>query len=167
MNLVFELPAAQALRLGLAREVARARMDQLSAAFDFSVAQSTGIPSATVGNPKLDPWRADAVDLSYEKYFAKRAYVSAAVFYKKLKSYIYDQTVDRYDFSKYTAGLPANYAKVPIQSSGFLTIPLNGAGGRLDGVELTVSAPVERLLCHAERVTDGELDPGAGRGCGR
>jgi TonB-dependent receptor len=144
-NLVFELPAEQAVRLGLAREVARARMDQLAASFDFSVAQSTGIPSATVGNPKLDPWRADAADLSYEKYFARRAYVSLALFYKKLKSYIYDQTVDGYDFSKYTAGLPANYAKVPIQSAGFLTIPLNGAGGRLDGAELTVSAPGDLL----------------------
>ena len=120
-------------------------MDQLSASFDFSVAQNTGTPSATVGNPRLDPWRADALDLSYEKYFENKAYVSAAAFYKKLKSYIYSVTVDGYDFSKYTAGLPPNYAKVPIQSSGFLTIPLNGAGGRLDGVELAASAPGELL----------------------
>ncbi len=144
-NFVFELPYQQALRLGVAREVARARPDQLAAAFDFSVAQTTGIPSATVGNPRLDPWRADALDLSYEKYFSNKAYVSAAVFYKNLKSYIYDQTVDGFDFAKYTTGLPANYAQVPIQNTGFLTIPLNGAGGRLDGVELTASLPGDLL----------------------
>lgn len=144
-NLVFELPYQQALRLGLAREVARARMDQLAASFDFSVSQSTGVPSATVGNPRLDPWRADAFDLSYEKYFANKAYVSAALFYKKLKSYIYDQTVDGYDFTKYTTGLPANYAMVPISNTGFLTIPLNGAGGKLDGAEISASLPGDLL----------------------
>ena len=142
-NFVLELPAQQALRLGFAREIARARMDQLAASFDFSVSQATGIPSATVGNPRLDPWRADAVDLSYEKYFSNKAYVSAAVFYKKLKTYIYNQTVDTFDFTKYTTGLPANYVNpgITISNTGFLTVPLNGKGGRLDGVELTASLP--------------------------
>jgi TonB-dependent receptor len=144
-NLVFDLPYQQALRLGLSREVARARMDQLAASFDFSVSQTTGIPSATAGNPRLDPWRADAFDLSYEKYFGNKAYVSAAFFFKKLKTYIYDQTINTYDFSKYTTGLPANYAQVPITSTGFLTVPLNGAGGRLDGVELTASLPLDLM----------------------
>jgi TonB-dependent receptor len=144
-NLVFELPYQQALRLGLSREVARARMDQLAASFDFSVSQSTGLPSATAGNPRLDPWRADAFDLSYEKYFGNKAYLSAAFFFKKLKTYIYDQTINTFDFSKYTTGLPPNYAKVPISNTGFLTIPLNGAGGRLDGVELTASLPLDLM----------------------
>ena len=140
-NLVFQLPAQQAVRLGLSREIARARMDQLAASYDFNVSQTTGIPGATVGNPKLDPWRADAVDLSYEKYFSNQAYVSAALFYKKLKTYIYNQTIENFDFSQYTGLLPPNYAKVPVVPTGPLTIPLNGNGGRLDGIELTASAP--------------------------
>jgi iron complex outermembrane recepter protein len=144
-NLVFELPVQQALRLGLAREVARARMDQLDAGFDFNIATATGIPSATIGNPKLDPWRADAADLSYEKYFGSKAYVSAALFYKKLKTYIYEQTIDRYDFSQYTSNPPPNYAGAPPQRYGTLTLPLNGNGGRLDGIELTASAPGDLL----------------------
>jgi TonB-dependent receptor len=144
-NIVLLLPDQQSLRLGVAKEIARARMDQLAASFDFNIAQTTGIPSATVGNPKLDPWRADAVDISYEKYFATKGYVSLAAFYKNLKTYIYDQTVDGYDFSKYTAQVPPSYATVPIQNAGFLTIPLNGKGGRLDGAELTVSAPGDLL----------------------
>ncbi len=32
------------------------------------------------GNPLLDPWRATALDLSYEKYFGEKAYVAAAIF---------------------------------------------------------------------------------------
>jgi len=144
-NIVFELPAQQTVRLGAAKEVARARMDQLAASFDFNVSQTTGLPAATVGNPKLDPWRATAFDVSYEKYFAKKAYVSASLFYKDLKTYIYSQTIDGVDYSALTAGLPPGYATTPVQSSGFETIPLNGKGGRLDGIELTASAPGELL----------------------
>lgn len=144
-NLVFELPDQQTLRFGASKEVARARMDQLAASFDFSIATNTGIPSAKVGNPKLDPWRATALDLSYEKYFAKKAYVSASVFYKDLKTYIYQQTVDGVDYAQITNVVPPGYSTVPIQTNGFETIPLNGKGGRLDGIELTASAPGELL----------------------
>jgi iron complex outermembrane recepter protein len=144
-NFVFTLPAEQLLRLSAAREVARPRMDQLNAGHDFNIAQSTGIPSDTVGNPRLDPWRADALDLSYEKYFSNKAYLSAAVFYKKLKTYIYNQTVDA-NFAQYLNGLPppAN-GQHPYVDAGMETIPLNGNGGRLNGIELTASAPGELL----------------------
>jgi iron complex outermembrane receptor protein len=144
-NLVFELPDQQTLRFGASKEVARARMDQLAASFDFSIGTNTGIPAATVGNPKLDPWRATALDLSYEKYFAKKAYVSASVFYKDLKTYIYQQTIDGVDYSQFTNAVPPGYSTIPIQTNGFETIPLNGKGGRLDGVELSASAPGELL----------------------
>ena len=140
-NLVFELPAQQLLRFSAARELARPRMDQMNAGHDFNVSTTTGIPSDTVGNPKLDPWRADALDVSYEKYFANKAYLSAAEFYKNLKSYIYDQQVTE-DFSSLSGIVPPGHPFVP---SGTLTIPLNGKGGRLDGFELTASAPGELL----------------------
>ena len=143
-NLVFELPAEQALRFGVAKEVARARMDELAASSEFSVG-TTGIPASKVGNPKLDPWRATAMDLSYEKYFAKKAYVSASLFYKDLKTYIYKQTIDGVDYSQIVNGIPPGTYTYPILASGFKTIPLNGKGGRIDGIELTASAPGELL----------------------
>jgi outer membrane receptor protein involved in Fe transport len=46
-------------------------------------------PGASGGNSKLDPWRANAFDLSYEKYFGNKAYLAAAYFFKDLRSYIY------------------------------------------------------------------------------
>jgi iron complex outermembrane recepter protein len=145
-NLVFELPAQQLLRFSAAREVARPRMDQMNAGYDFNVGQSTGIPSDTVGNPKLDPWRADALDLSYEKYFANKAYISVAAFYKNLKSYIYDVTNSSFDLSQFVSQLPPpKPPQVPYQNIGSFTVPVNGAGGRLDGFELTASAPGELL----------------------
>jgi hypothetical protein len=121
-------------------------MDELAASREFSVDQGTGRPSSTVGNPKLDPWRATAVDLSYEKYFAKKAYVSASLFYKDLKTYIYKQTVDGVDYSQLTGSLPPNYAKVPVSPTGFLTIPLNGESSPTILVIERIAA-AEHLLC--------------------
>jgi iron complex outermembrane receptor protein len=143
VNLVFDLADQQSVRLSLARELARARMDQLAANNDFSVATTTGIPYDTAGNPRLDPWRADAVDLSYEKYFlANKAYVSFAGFYKNLRSYIYDQT-EAANLSQFEVGLPP--AAVPTLQNGFITYPLNGNGGKLEGLELAISGSFDLL----------------------
>lgn len=144
-NLVFELPHQQDLRLGLARELIRPRMDAMADSFEFGVSDA-GLPSATGGNPRLAPWRADAADLSYEKYFDNKAYFSAAAFYKKLTSYIY-QINESYDFTDLVKGLPPNYPAPGItpQTQGFFNTFLNGNGGRVDGVEFSASVPGELL----------------------
>jgi TonB-dependent receptor len=151
LNLVFGLPSNQKLRFGLARELVRARMDQLDVSYDYSYSTSAPfIPSATGGNARLAPWRADAVDFSYEKYFDNKAIVSAAAFYKKLVSYIYDIT-EPYNFAAQNASAsPVNPCTVngvkgpcPEQAVGMFTLPENGQGGRVDGFELAFSVPGE------------------------
>jgi iron complex outermembrane receptor protein len=150
-NLVFGFPSNQKLRVGVARELVRARMDQLDVSYDYSY--STGgsfTPSATGGNAKLAPWRANAVDLSYEKYFENRAVLSAAAFYKKLVSYIY-QITNPYNFAAQNAAAsPVNPCLIngvptpcPEQAIGLFTAPQNGTGGRVDGIELAFSVPGE------------------------
>jgi TonB-dependent receptor len=148
MNLAFMFPHDQTLRLALARQVARPRMDQMSASVSFGVDNATGKPGGTGGNPMLDPWRANAFDVSYEKYFGDKAYVAAAYFYKKLTSYIYQQTIDGYDWSAYIADYdqpapPEGTTYPPILTTGTFTAPMNGSGGRLQGLELTASLPLE------------------------
>ncbi|HME40282.1 MAG TPA: TonB-dependent receptor [Steroidobacteraceae bacterium] len=150
-NLVFGFPDSQKLRVGLARELVRARMDQLDVSYDYSFSTAAPfIPSATGGNARLAPWRADAVDLSYEKYFENNAIVSVAGFYKKLTTYIYDIT-SPYDFSAQNAAASPNFSCVnppvpgscPEQAIGMFTRPENGSGGRVDGIELAFSVPGE------------------------
>ncbi len=146
MNLSFELPAENTLRFAMARQVARPRVDQLRAAMEFGVDTSTGRPGASGGNPNLDPWVANAVDVSWEKYFGNRAYVAAAVFYKDLRSYIYTQTRDGYDFSNQVeAWLDVNgdTIDIPVQVTGNYSAPFNGQGGSLRGAELTASLPLD------------------------
>ncbi|MDN3921963.1 TonB-dependent receptor [Roseateles violae] len=149
LNLAFSLGNDQTVRFALARQMARPRVDELRAGVDFGIDTATGKPGASGGNPELDPWLANAVDLSYEKYFGNKAYVAAAAFYKDLKSYIYTQTNGSYDFSKFIAGYaPPNTcnggsgACPPAQTTGNFTAPYNGKGGKLQGIELAASLPL-------------------------
>lgn len=169
INLVMGLPDDQTLRMGLAQQLARPRVDQLGAGQTFSINASTLAPSGSGGNARLDPWRANALDISYEKYFAKKGYVAAAAYYKKLISYIYQVTQTDHDFSALTAGTTA------ATSVGNYTSPFNGQGGMLSGLELTASVPLSMVfsgldgfgLIASTSVTNSEItitDPSSNSG---
>ncbi len=143
LNLAFSLAEDQTLRLALARQVARARVDQLRASLDFGIDSATGKPGASGGNPTLDPWRANAFDISWEKYFGTKAYVAAAFFYKDLRSYIYTQTRDDHDFSDLVADYVPPPGAPPALTTGTFTAPFNGQGGTLRGLELSASLPLD------------------------
>jgi len=143
LNLAFELAPDQTLRVALAKQVARARVDQLRSSLDFGVDTATGKPGASGGNPNLDPWRANAFDLSWEKYFDNKGYVAAAFFYKDLTSYIYTQTQDNHDFSALVAGYVPPAGSPAALPTGTFTAPFNGKGGTLKGLELSAALPLD------------------------
>ena len=156
LNVAFLFENDSTLRVALARQVARPRVDQLRASLEFNVSTTTWIPGASGGNPELDPWRANAFDISYEKYSGNRAYVAAAYFYKDLRSYIYTQTRDDYDFTDQVASwLEANRDDVPpgivVPNAGFYSAPFNGSGGTLQGLELSASMPLDLVFGDALR----------------
>ncbi|MGX9719415.1 TonB-dependent receptor [Stenotrophomonas acidaminiphila] len=148
LNLAFELPAENTVRFALARQAARPRVDEMRASMEFGMDTGQGKPGASGGNPHLKPWLANAVDLSWEKYFGNKAYIAAAVFYKDLKTYIYTEKRDGYDFTSQVVEwlkIPANEAQLqaPAQMTGTYTAPFNGSGGSLRGAELTASLPLD------------------------
>lgn len=144
MNLAFQLPNEHTIRVGLAEQVARPRVDQLRSSLEFGVDESNGRPGGSGGNPLLDPWRAYAFDVSWEKYFGNRAYVAAAFFYKDLRTYIYTQTRDDYDFSDFLGDyVPPVGSDWELQRFGNFSAPQNGEGGTLRGLELTASLPFD------------------------
>lgn len=138
MNLAFGLADGQTVRVAAAQQIARARIDQLRSSFEFNVDTTTRRPSASGGNPNLDPWRANAFDVSYEKYFGTKAYFAAAAYYKELKTYIYEESRTM-DFSAYTPGT------IAITNQGQYTAPYNGNGGTMRGIELSASLPLSML----------------------
>jgi len=138
VNLAWSLPDQQVLRFGAGKTLARAKLNQLNAALEVGLtAQTTGTPWGNGGNAQLDPWRAKQVDLSYEKYFGNKGYISAAGFYKDLSSYIYNVTIPR-DFSEFN--LQGATSQI-----GTMTQPMNGEGGSLSGLEFAASTPLDML----------------------
>ena len=138
LNLAWSLPEQQFIRFGAGKTLARAKLNQLNAALEVGLTQqSTGTPWGNGGNAQLDPWRAKQVDLSWEKYFGNKGYVSAAGFYKDLSSYIYSVTVPR-DFSEFN--LQGATSQI-----GTMTQPMNGEGGSLKGLEFAASVPLDML----------------------
>ncbi|UHQ19320.1 TonB-dependent receptor [Lysobacter sp. KIS68-7] len=143
LNLAFSFSHDQTLRFGAARQIARARLDQLRASFEFGISTATGIPGGSGGNPQLDPWLANSYDVSYEKYFnGTKGYVSAAAFYKDLRTYIYTQSRE-YDFSPFIAQMPPDQQAIVTTNFGQFQAPYNGKGGYLQGLELTASLPLD------------------------
>ncbi|WP_300536413.1 TonB-dependent receptor [Sphingosinicella sp.] len=115
------------------------------------------------GNPDLKPYRAWNADLSVEYYFGRNAAVSAGVFYKDVKNYIIEYTVDGGD-----AGIPYNG-----QLLDKATTWINGDTAKIRGFEFSYSqafdflpAPFDGLLAQfnytytdaeGRVTTDGDL----------
>lgn len=150
LNLAFSFSHDQTLRFAAARQVARARLDQLRSSFEFGVATGgpdVGTVQGSGGNPLLDPWRANAYDISYEKYFdGTKGYVSAAAFYKDLVTYIYTER-RAYDFTPF---ITPDLTPQPTTPIGGFTAPYNAKGGYLQGLELTASLPLDLFWDAAE-----------------
>jgi iron complex outermembrane receptor protein len=145
LNVAFDLGYEQKLRVGAGKQISRANLDNMKASLDFSVQNATSTAPALTGfagNPELKPYESRSLDLSYEKYFGKKGYISVATFYKKLDSYIINapQLFDFKDYTSPTTPLPTSgpYAGSTV---GFLTMPQNGQGGNMHGYELAVNVP--------------------------
>lgn len=132
LNLNFDLGSDQYVRVGAAQTMARGRIDDMKAGSNVYVDPTSRTWSGWGGNPELKPWRANSLDLSYEKYFGKGSYVAVAGFHKKLLNYIYKQELE-YDFT----GVPNPSGIQPASPIGLFYRDANGQGGNVKGVELS------------------------------
>jgi iron complex outermembrane receptor protein len=156
------------VRLGAARTLARARLDQMNASRGYSynnaLEDSTDINnspwSGNGGNPELEPWMAWQFDLSLEYYFDELGYVAVAGFYKDLENYIYNKSVVQ-DFSN----APLAEGQDPALDVGLVDSFANGEGGEIHGIEATASISGELLhdslegfgLIVSGSITDSEV----------
>ena len=146
-NLSFRFPSDFVIRIAAAREIIRPRIDDMrnSASYSYQILtlpdlSQVAFVTGSSGNPTLRPWRANAADLTFEKYWGVKGYIAAQLFYKKLKTYIYNQDVE-VPTSDLVLAPPAN--NVPFTETARLNIPINGKGGELYGVELAGTLPFE------------------------
>jgi len=110
------------IRFGLGKTIARAPVDDLNAGFE-AYAWAGAAPQAFGGNPYLEPFRANQIDLSAEYYYGENSYFSVAAYYKDLDTFITTSTeivdVDGIEFEFFR--------------------PVNGKGGYISGLEFTLS----------------------------
>lgn len=144
LNLALDVGYDSVVRIGAGRTLSRPSMADMRGSVTFSLNQTAqGGPryEGSSGNPFLKPFRANVLDLSFEKYFGgNKGYVAVAGFYKDLVSYVYQQST-AIDFSKYGVTLPPGVSTV-----GLMKSPANGTGGSVKGVEFAVSVPFGMFL---------------------
>ena len=147
LNFAIQLAEGKSLRISVARQLARQAMRDMRASSTYSfneqLADSTDVLtspwSGSGGNPKLEPWRSNSVDISYENYFKdNKGYWALAGYYKDLRTYTFNQRVLT-DFTGFPTGSPLT----PALNEGYRTTPQNGSGGKIKGLELTISVPGE------------------------
>jgi iron complex outermembrane recepter protein len=149
LNLIADLKNNWVVRLGWAKSIARPNIVDMRAGTstptvvpDVSGPNVGKWTTAYSGNPELQPWRATSGDISIEKYFGKRSYISVAAFRKNLLNYIFNGESSR-DNSSFPAIAPPG---VTPQQYGPVVQPLNGSGGKIEGYE--VAAALEGGLIH-------------------
>ncbi|MBI3349994.1 MAG: TonB-dependent receptor [Burkholderiales bacterium] len=142
LNLSWQVANNQNVRFAVARQITRPRMDDLRATQSYGVDNTRKIWTGDGGNPELKPWKADALDLSYELYFGNKGYVSVAAFYKDLKTFIYKQKLN-INFKDRFGTLTPPGAVTPTSDIGEFETQANGQGGSMSGAELAVSVPLD------------------------
>lgn len=144
-NLSFRFPGDFVVRLAAARQVMRPRMDDMRQSLSYgqniSNAPTNIFLQGSGGNPLLRPIRSNSFDVSFEKYFGRKGYVSAQFFYKDLKSFIY-QRDSVFDFT----GYPVPNGPTPTTNTGIVTQPINATGGSIKGVELAGTIPLGEVV---------------------
>lgn len=151
LNLAIEPRHDLLLRFAAARVMARPDLRSLRPGINVSTG---GLRTVSAGDPFLRPARADTLDTAVEWYFAPGAILSAAFFHKTIHSSVQVNSTAPSVFSDNPFGLPDEVAatacgRVPGCSPDlpiwqFLTRTDKG-GGHLDGIELAVQAPLDRI----------------------
>ena len=136
-NLVIEPIDNLLFRFSGAKVLARPELGVLTPTSGVNAVTRSG----SIQNPQLDPIRANTVDAAVEWYFRPGALLSAAFFYKDIKSYV--QSVNSlvpFD----SLGLPNELliGSNTLPSELFtISRPINTPGGPLKGIELNAQVP--------------------------
>ncbi|MGV3480779.1 MAG: TonB-dependent receptor, partial [Sphingobium sp.] len=150
-NIVIEPASNLIVRLAAARVMARPDLGSLPPGASISVAGAGR--TVSVGNPMLDPYRADAYDAAVEWYFQPGALLSLALFQKNIGSFVQTVTTTG-TFSSNPFGLPDSFAVAacgtaqncaPNLNNWQFNAPRNSPGGRLRGFEVNYQQPLRFL----------------------
>ncbi|WP_250461508.1 TonB-dependent receptor [Microbulbifer litoralis] len=134
LNLAYDLNDEMILRASVSDVMARPALGDLTPG--GKIDQYNGV--VEYGNPKLDPFRARAYDLSYEWYFSEDAVFAAAYFYKDVETFIKSDTFENQSWAD--TGLDASTltdeGTYDENDEWDIERNFNGEGGEISGLEL-------------------------------
>jgi phosphoribosylformimino-5-aminoimidazole carboxamide ribotide isomerase len=143
LNLVFKITEQDQIRFGLSRALSRPPINQLAGGFNvsFDVSQNR-LTGGGQGNPVLEPFLADSIDLAWERYTKNGGIITIAGFYKDLDTFIVTETNDNFNFAEgnvldfLTPQDQLEFEQSQASFIGSFTGPVNGQGGFVRGIEL-------------------------------
>ncbi len=146
LNVAYDITDDLVVRFAAAKVMSRPGLGGVNPGGTVSVSGSAR--SATLGNPNLEPTKAESYDLSFEWYFAPESLLSLALFYKDIGSRPTGSTVNG-PFTGNPFGIPDSVAIAacgatlgcsPTAEWTFNTT-INGEGGDLKGAEVSYQQP--------------------------
>jgi iron complex outermembrane receptor protein len=141
LNLTLRIDDEQSVRLGIAKTISRARLDQMHASFNASYNQQPddngNYWSVSGGNPTLEPKEAVGLDFTYENYFSDEGYFAVALFHKDISNWIFD---GNYEIDMSGVADPST-GQIPETTTGTGSGKVNGGDGSLWGYELSATLP--------------------------
>jgi len=156
-NMDFKLNVTDDLiaRLAYSKSMTRPTVDQLVPAININGTTQGGDLAASSGNPELQPFESDNLDLSLEWYYGDTSYVSVGYFKKQVSNFIVNH-VQPLTFTDSAGNLvtdpstgdittiyPGQDASEAVDANDEvavfgLTSPSNGEEAEVDGLEFTV-----------------------------
>jgi iron complex outermembrane receptor protein len=145
-NLAFDLTDQLVLRVAAAKTIARPDFTDIVP----RVTLNPGSLSGAGGDPDIDPYRANQLDTSLEWYPSRNTALAAAFYYKDIESFITDRpTTGVFAIETMTPNLSLCTAAGGTNPNLFncqfvINRRANGGGGKIQGFELSGTAPIWR-----------------------
>lgn len=146
LDLAYELAEDLIWRAGLSKNITRPSLGAM--AFSVNVSQTslgeTDIGQISAGNPELQPFESDNLDMALEWYFENAGLASVAVFYKDIDNYILTKT----ELRRYSElGLPAELLPDGKTVNDIFNVaaPQNSGSATIQGFELALQRDLDFL----------------------
>lgn len=153
-NFVWELQEDLLLRLGVARNMSRPGLGSLAGTVNVTPING----NVSIGNPGLEPVRANSADLGLEWYFAEEAVLALTVFHKQIDGFTTGETLENQylpaDIRAVVAARPEYDPNSPLYEPNALqpddngwniSTSVNGEGADLNGYEVSYQQPLRFL----------------------
>lgn len=149
LNLNFGITEDSQIRFAAAKVLSRPPINRLASNTSITISDNGEINGNSANSPFLRPFEATQYDLSYEYYMPSGA-VSFALFYKDIKSFVNDFTIQEFDFAGAGFDVPTvvtNADGVPrtTYNGAFSTAVNNSEGGYIRGAELAFTKVFDTL----------------------